>query len=387
MIEEIKKEFLRMKTINKYGGKNVLNLVILLLLVLSSCGNDNRNDCKYPHESSTLSTHQIPMSLQSYNNYEEVGGYFTLQDSAKIHIQCVTEVVLVKRLPKVYNDGIELFFDINNEKTKKYNPLVDKKFFVSDTCIDLIKDLPAPAEILYSFSQNTNKDGYVIEVGIPWSVLGINPMINNNIGFDCSVIDHDDGDILKNKKIAWHSTDSDIFMDKSLYGDLVFSSKKKANNENSIHSTFIEVNQLKIDGKIDEVWNKVQPYVISNSILGEKKANEAACIKTIWDNRKLYLLFVVNDEKIVLSDNLVKVCDYGSIEDTSGNVIWSPSFTSGTFFNSKNKIVDTSINLKKGRYLLKYKSDESHSPNSWLLNSKIPDFYGINLQLVPKKRF
>lgn len=75
--------------------------------------------------------------------------------------------------------------------------------------------------------------------------------------------------------------------------------------------------------------------------------------------------------------------DYGSIERTSnGTVVWQMTY-SMTFHaggDRKNRMVNTTMLLDKGEYLLHYVSDDSHSFNDW--NTDPPDdptMWGITL--------
>lgn len=75
--------------------------------------------------------------------------------------------------------------------------------------------------------------------------------------------------------------------------------------------------------------------------------------------------------------------DYGWIEDArSGNVVWEMTYAM-TFYaggGRKNRMVNVSIILEKGEYLLHYKSDDSHSYGDW--NTDPPDdreYWGITL--------
>lgn len=75
--------------------------------------------------------------------------------------------------------------------------------------------------------------------------------------------------------------------------------------------------------------------------------------------------------------------DYGWIEDArTGTVIWEMTF--GMTFHAgggrKNRMLNSSIVLEKGNYLLRYKTDDSHAYGDW--NTDPPDdreYYGITL--------
>jgi hypothetical protein len=75
--------------------------------------------------------------------------------------------------------------------------------------------------------------------------------------------------------------------------------------------------------------------------------------------------------------------DYGWIEkESSHEIVWQMTYDM-TFHaggGRKNRLVNTTIMLEKGRYLLRFKSDDSHSYNDW--NTDPPDdptMWGITL--------
>jgi len=79
--------------------------------------------------------------------------------------------------------------------------------------------------------------------------------------------------------------------------------------------------------------------------------------------------------------------DYGWIEDArTGTVIWEMSY--GLTFHAgggrKNRMLNSTIVLEKGNYLLRYKTDDSHAYDDW--NTDPPDdrdYYGITLYREP----
>jgi len=75
--------------------------------------------------------------------------------------------------------------------------------------------------------------------------------------------------------------------------------------------------------------------------------------------------------------------DYGWIEDArTGTVIWEMTF--GMTFHAgggrKNRMLNSSIVLEKGNYLLRYKTDDSHAYGDWNVDPPDDrDYYGITL--------
>ena len=75
--------------------------------------------------------------------------------------------------------------------------------------------------------------------------------------------------------------------------------------------------------------------------------------------------------------------DYGWIENAAtGTVVWEMTY-SMTFHaggGRKNRSVNTTLVLEKGEYLLRYKSDDSHSYNDWNDDPPHdPEYWGITL--------
>jgi len=75
--------------------------------------------------------------------------------------------------------------------------------------------------------------------------------------------------------------------------------------------------------------------------------------------------------------------DYGWIENAStGTVVWEMTY-SMTFHaggGRKNRSVNTTLLLEKGDYLLRYRSDDSHSYNDWNVEPPDdPEYWGITL--------
>ncbi|MBI3189567.1 MAG: hypothetical protein HYZ33_02850 [Ignavibacteriales bacterium] len=75
--------------------------------------------------------------------------------------------------------------------------------------------------------------------------------------------------------------------------------------------------------------------------------------------------------------------DYGWIENArTGEVVWEMTYTM-TFHAGgarKNRMVNTTIVLDKGEYLLRYVSDDSHSYRDWNMDAPDdPTMWGITL--------
>jgi len=75
--------------------------------------------------------------------------------------------------------------------------------------------------------------------------------------------------------------------------------------------------------------------------------------------------------------------DYGWIEDSRQNIIWSPINSDSTLYiggHYKNRVKIANLQLNPGKYLLKYKSDDSHCYGNWNENPPVvPEFWGIRI--------
>ncbi|MCB9249354.1 MAG: hypothetical protein H6613_12815 [Ignavibacteriales bacterium] len=83
--------------------------------------------------------------------------------------------------------------------------------------------------------------------------------------------------------------------------------------------------------------------------------------------------------------------DYGWLESEKGDIIWTSSDIDSTYFaggNGKNRTKIGMLKLKKGRYKLRYRSDDSHSAQSF--NFPPPEdtlSWGITMYSLPKDQY
>ena len=72
--------------------------------------------------------------------------------------------------------------------------------------------------------------------------------------------------------------------------------------------------------------------------------------------------------------------DYGSIEDEAGRTVWRMKYddTDAAGGTDKNRMFDGVITLPAGSYVLRYRSDGSHSYGDWNANPPDdPESWGI----------
>lgn len=134
------------------------------------------------------------------------------------------------------------------------------------------------------------------------------------------------------------------------------------------------------------ILHNAQATAIGNLAFGQVNEPEdlSASIKSFWDEQNLYLFTEIKDNVARAIDSAeIKQAsafyDYGYIENSAGEVIWQMQnyYTEHAGGALKNRLADTVIPLKAGRYHIKYVTDESHSWNNWDDTPPQTPFYGI----------
>ncbi|HEX2921571.1 MAG TPA: sugar-binding protein [Bacteroidales bacterium] len=277
------------------------------------------------------------------------------------------------------NDGVEIYFDMKNEKFPYFNLNGDDRQY----------------RILWNLlqidGQNINIDGvevgesdpmaqkYYMEIKFPWKSLGfINPKPGTSFGFDIAVLDNDGN--TREALYSWYSNDSRSWNNTSYFGTLYLQDGKYLKNSSeSANSYFTEQTPI-IDGNIDRIWNNRECYYFKNTIVGKltDESDLSGYFQTCWDYNNLYILVSVSDN---IKSYASVMFDYGWIEDEDGNVMWKMEMkdTKHAGGGTKNRSIDTILNLEPGNYILHYETDESNSPANWDVEPPSVNLYGIKI--------
>jgi len=221
-------------------------------------------------------------------------------------------------------------------------------------------------------------------ISIPWNSLSAayNPL-SERILFDVAVGDNDDG--MKQKaKIIWHSkTDPGIHTG---HPGLI---ERVSKTDKDLRDGVITALKRKSTGIIDSVeWLGYRSFPIRNLATGILLRDDdlAATIKSCWDEHSLHLnIEIIDSKKGFVIPEIIKDSptfhDYGWIEDNKGNVVWKMHALHSHHAGGaiKNQYISDKINLKAGKYHLKYITDESHSWAQWDDKPPKSSFYGIVL--------
>ncbi len=118
-----------------------------------------------------------------------------------------------------HDDCIEVFVDGNNSKSSKYDKH-DFQYMAAATNhpLRVTNTRPNNAQWGTSIIQG---NGYSVEIGIPWTDLGIVPEAGMSVGFDLGVHDDDDGND-RDSHLMWRGND-DNWKDTRNYGTVILS--------------------------------------------------------------------------------------------------------------------------------------------------------------------
>ena len=168
------------------------------------------------------------------------------------------------------DDGIELFIDMGNDKAGAYGAN-DYQFsfnWNNGTVVENKHGVVTGA----TFAQTNRAGGYIMEIRLPWSLLGTVPTSGASIGFDIGVND-DDNNGTRDNQLSWNDATFGEWNNPSLFGTLQFSNcnplpislisftGKLTNNKVVLNwSTAVEINNNKfiIERSSDlSSWNSI----------------------------------------------------------------------------------------------------------------------------------
>jgi len=319
--------------------------------------------------------------------YSQLTDSFFLSKPTAIQVYAVGEILynLPDSLKQYYleSDDVELYFNLRDTTDN----ILDKRIQNMNYRFAFTGDSAYKKQGIDFNGVKTTKDGYTIEIKLPWTALNIGaPKDKAFINFDIGIGDNDDG-FMQKAKLAWCSKSDNMKKDVTNYGHLLFTRKTSVlgKDDKCIHSIY---GTPKIDTAIEKLWSSIPEYRISNIVYGfvKDRFDLSATVQSCWDEKNLYFLFKVTDsrQKFITLKKIKErgiFVDYGWIENDHGEKIWEMNAKNSKYAGGvlRNQKVDTVLNLKAGRYKVKYVSDESHSYNDWTDDPPNTPFYGIVL--------
>lgn len=122
------------------------------------------------------------------------------------------------------DDVVEVFIDGNNSKGTTYDGANDFQLgFRWNDAVVKAGGNSVQNTTGITFNMYAAGAGYVLEASIPWSTIGVTPVIGNQIGFDISVDDDDNGGT-RDSQMASFATTSAAWSNPSLFGSVYLTS-------------------------------------------------------------------------------------------------------------------------------------------------------------------
>ncbi|MBD1434973.1 hypothetical protein H8B06_19290 [Sphingobacterium sp. DN00404] len=273
-------------------------------------------------------------------------------------------------------DEVEIYLqDISGENIKLSFPLHDE----NGKSVEIKHE---KEDVLFVAGYDSQKRLYRAQISIPLRKFANSVHKEQKLKLNVTVADNDDK-IKQKAKLVWVGERDPGYDSLISYGEIVLKEKIENPLENSDNSPLQSLYQPMKTNLMDRDTNFVD---IANLIFGlvNKAEDFSARMYSTWDTTSLHLHLIIldNREGAIMQGNIEKsvyLHDRGWIENEAGNTIWQMTnyHTQHAGGAEKNRKVDTAIYLPKGKYALRYVTDESHSWDNW--DDKPPEtpFYGI----------
>lgn len=174
-----------------------------------------------------LWTSATELSLQNVNigavdNAADLSGHWksVWDDNNLYFLVDVTDDTLVNDSGlATHDDLVEIYIDADNSKGSSYDGTNDFEygFRYNDPGTVYIGANSVNDSTGVTFNLTAGGSGYILEVSVPWSTLGVTPVDAANIGIDVHVTDDDDGGN-RDGKLAWNDDTDQAFQDPSTFG-------------------------------------------------------------------------------------------------------------------------------------------------------------------------
>lgn len=151
------------------------------------------------------------------------------------------------------DDSIEIYIDGLNDKSGPYNS--DDKQYVISINKSIVDYGVGITQKSFPVAISRTGNGYILEIGIPFSDIGITASDNKIIGFDIGVNDDDNGGI-KDGQISWNG-DGTGYMSTAQFGDLVLKGSAKYNVYGQLKDKFLSPVQAIIS--VDSLTSTTEP--------------------------------------------------------------------------------------------------------------------------------
>lgn len=121
-----------------------------------------------------------------------------------------------------HDDAIEIYVDADGSGGRQYDGRHDFHFIfnLKDNKVALGKKSPAIGSMPMNHRVTRAKEGYVLELTVPWSAMRVQPRAGQRIGLDVHVNDDDNGGD-RDGKLTWHARQDEAWRNPAMLGEVV----------------------------------------------------------------------------------------------------------------------------------------------------------------------
>lgn len=330
---------------------------------------------------------RVPLSEIDYiSDNEDAFDLFSLKDSSVIQVFGGAQAMEKKYdtgEPSMY-DNIQLFFNRSTDSSliKREETQLIQFSYRDDRVFGFLRRNDTQSWLLDKGIEHAFSDPadslYLMEVKIPWKILGINLHTGKAaLALNIFIGDSDIDETRRESILSW-SVKSDEYWDGPNRYGIVSLGKKKVNTDKKIiYSKAVYGHSPNIDGRPDEIWEQAIFSNIHVNFNGKpSKSDNSAKFKTLYDKDAIYFLFHIVDNSKNKPGIITK--DKCWIEDAqTGELVWKMNGGINRYLPSF--YVNQKIKLKAGNYRLRYTSDAGHSFEGWYGLPPENDIYGVRL--------
>ena len=217
------------------------------------------------------------------------------------------------------NDNVVVYIDALNLKTNLSNSFTDKSQAFYEIYWDELSTIKgrqgpgwaAPTGINHA-NVITDHVGYVTEVAIAWSALGLNAFAGSIVGLDVKIGDNDN-DGLGKSYLAWNQTTGDGWGNASIYGQIYL------NRDGTVKGLYKDNAPIVIDGKADEyAWANAEAWNITKKVAGgvnkiTSTTDYSGMVKFLWTADSIYAFYTIKDDILYSGDAFAYANDNATI--------------------------------------------------------------------------
>lgn len=302
---------------------------------------------------------------------------FRVDEAEEVKIFATAEYDKQMQLPEWSYDLVEVYFDLNHERTTNFGP-DDRQYRFH---YDWDKSTGnAPSMEGFEITESETSAGYSLEVKIPRQTLYNSDSVTFSTGMQLgleTMLSDNDGNG-QESVLIWNSErGSTPWTNTSTYGTLAL-----VNNVTSRSDTICFApktrQEIVLDGKNTGEWNRVPAYSIATEF-NERDIDPkdlSGTFRLQWDEDNIYFLLEVNDD---YKKKIEEVADFGWITNVKQDTVWfqTREMCEAAGGHPSNYLLSTSTELAAGDYVLHYLTNQSHSFGRWTKERPELSYSGI----------